>query len=58
MQDFLLLISVAAFMVFGFFIADNIDKFLNKYYKGFEYDEEQDKENTVQKAENKDNLLL
>ena len=24
MQDFLLLISVAAFMVFGFFIADNI----------------------------------
>ena len=59
MRDFLLIITVIAFMIFGFFIMDKVDKFFVENYKGFEYDEneEQDTENSVKKDENEDNSL-
>lgn len=62
MRDFLLIITVIAFMIFGFFIMDKVDKFFVENYKGFEYDEddedkEQDADDSVQKDENKNNLL-
>lgn len=62
MRDFLLIITVIAFMIFGFFIMDKVDKFFVENYKGFEYDEddedkEQDTDDRVQKDENKNNLL-
>lgn len=59
MQDFLLIITVIAFMIFGFFIMGKVDKFFSENYKGFEYDEneEQDTEDSVQKDENEDNSL-
>lgn len=40
MQDFLLIIPVIAFMIFGFFIMGKVDKFFAENYKGFEYDED------------------
>ena len=62
MQDFLLIITVITFMIFGFFIMGKVDKFFAENYKGFEYDEydedkEQDTEDSVQKDENEDNSL-
>ena len=40
MQDFLLIITVIAFMIFGFFIVSKADKFFAENYKGFEDDED------------------
>ena len=59
MRDFLLIITVIAFMIFGFFIVSKADKFFAENYQGFEDDEneEQDAENSVQKDENEDNSL-
>lgn len=62
MQDFLLIITVIAFMIFGFFIVSKADKFFAENYKGFEDDEDdEDKEHytgdSVQKDENEDNSL-
>lgn len=54
MQDFLLIITVVAFMIFGFFIIGKVDKFFAENYKGFEDDENegQDTEDSVQKDKN------
>ena len=54
MQDFLLIITVVAFMIFGFFIMGKVDKFFAENYKGFEGDENegQDTEESVQKDKN------
>lgn len=59
MRDFLLIITVVAFMILGFFIIGKVDKFFTENYKVFEDDksEEQDTEDSVQKDENEDNLL-
>ena len=59
MQDFLLIITVIAFMIFGFFIMGKIDTFFAENYKGFEDDEneDQDMEDSVQNDENEDNSL-
>ena len=59
MQDFLLIITVIAFMIFGFFIVSKADKFFAENYKGFEEaeDEEQDTDDVAQKDENGDGTL-
>ena len=59
MRDVLLMVTVIAFMILGFFIVSKADKFFAENYKGFEdyEDEERDTENSVQKDENEDNLL-
>jgi|GEM_PF-6434708 len=59
MRDFLLIITVVAFMILGFFIIGKVDKLFAENYKVFEDDksEEQDTEDSVQKDENEDNLL-
>ena len=59
MQDFLLIITVVAFMIFGFFIMGKVDKFFAENYKGFEDDENegQDIEDSVKNDENEDNSL-
>lgn len=51
MRDFLLFITVIAFMIFGFFIVSKADKFFAENYKGFEDDEDegQDRQDSVQK---------
>ena len=59
MRDFLLIITVVAFMILGFFIIGKVDKLFAENYKVFEDDksEEQDTEDSVQKDENEDNSL-
>ena len=58
MQKFLLIITVIAFMIFGFFIIGKVDEFFAENYKGFDdEDKEHDTEDSVQKDENEDNLL-
>ena len=59
MRDFLLIITVVAFMILGFFIIGKVDKLFAENYKVFKDDksEEQDTEDSVQKDENEDNLL-
>ena len=59
MRDFLLIITVVAFMILGFFIIGKVDKLFAENYKVFQDDksEEQDTEDSVQKDENEDNLL-
>ena len=54
MRDVLLMVTVIAFMILGFFIVSKADKFFAENYKGFEdyEDEERDTENSVQKDEN------
>lgn len=59
MRDFLLIITVIAFMIFGFFIMVKVDKFFAENYQGFEDDENEDPdtEDSVQKDKNEDNSL-
>ena len=58
MRDFLLIVTVIAFMLFGFFIVGKSDKFFAENYKGFDdEDKEHDTEDIVQKDENEDNSL-
>ena len=59
MRDFLLIITVIAFIIFGFFIMGKVDKFFAENYKGFEDDEneDQDTKESVQKDENEENSL-
>ena len=59
MRDFLLMVTVIAFMIFGFFIVSKADKFFAENYKGFEddEDEEHDAEESVQNDENEENSL-
>ena len=38
MQDFLLIITVISFMIFGFFVMGKVDKFFVENYKCFEDD--------------------
>lgn len=59
MQDLLLIVTVIALMIAGFFIMGKVDKFFAENYKGFEDDENEDKntEDSVKKDENEDNLL-
>ena len=59
MRDVLLMVTVIAFMIFGFFIVSKADKFFAENYKGFEddEDEEHDTENSVQKDENENKSL-
>lgn len=59
MRDVLLMVTVIAFMILGFFIVSKADKFFAENYKGFEddEDEERDTENSVQKDENENKSL-
>ena len=59
MRDVLLMVTVIAFMILGFFIVSKADKFVAENYKGFEddEDEERDTENSVQKDENENKSL-
>ena len=59
MRDFLLILTVIAFMIFGLFIVGKADKFFAENYKGFEDDENEDSdtEDSVQKDKNEDNSL-
>ncbi|MDY5627447.1 MAG: hypothetical protein SPF92_07600 [Clostridia bacterium] len=59
MRDVLLMVTVIAFMILGFFIVSKADKFFAENYKGFEddEDEEHDTENSVQKDENENKSL-
>ena len=59
MRDVLLMLTVIAFMILGFFIVSKADKFFAENYKGFEddEDEEHDTENSVQKDENENKSL-
>ena len=59
MRDVLLMVTVIAFMILGFFIVSKADKFFAENYKGFEddKDEERDTENSVQKDENENKSL-
>lgn len=59
MRDVLLMLTVIAFMILGFFIVSKADKFFAENYKGFEddEDEEHDAENSVQKDENENKSL-
>ncbi len=54
MREILLAITVIVFMFFGIFIVSKADKFFAENYKGFEDDENEEKDNddSVQKDEN------
>ena len=58
MRDFLLMVTVIAFMIFGFFIVGKAEKFFAENYKGFDdEDKEHDAEESVQNDENEENSL-
>ena len=40
MRDIILLITVLAYMVGGYFVVGKISEFFDKNYKGFNYDDE------------------
>lgn len=44
MRDIILLISVMAFMIFGFFAVDKADEFSSEYYMGCEADNDEERE--------------
>ena len=58
MRGVLLFISVAVFMIFGFFAVRIADEFFTENYKGFNYDECQEKENVTQNNKNQDEALF
>ncbi len=40
MRDIILLITVIAYMIGGYFVVGKIDEFFDENYKGFNYDDE------------------
>ncbi len=41
MEDIALIVIVAVFMIFGYFVMGAVDRFLTKNYKGFEDDNDE-----------------
>ena len=52
MRDIILLLAVLAYMIGGYFVVGKIGEFIDKNYKGFNYDDEQSEKPTMQDGEN------